>query len=187
MAKRIFDLLLSTLGLLITGWLILILIVVVRRNSSGPGIFAQTRVGLGERNFTCYKLRTMSVGAPSVGTHDIGDNFTTPVGRWLRRSKLDELPQLFNVVRGDMSLVGPRPCLPNQTDLIEERRRLGVFAVRPGVTGLGQITGVDMSNPSKLAAVDAEYIRTRTLLGDIVIMFRTIVKRGYSAPIALDR
>ncbi len=111
--------------------------------------------------FTCYKLRTMYSYTPSVGTHEVQLSSVTPIGRRLRRWKLDELPHLWNVLRGDMSLVGPRPCLPIQSELIEKRRQMGVLDFRPGITGLAQVAGVDMSDPERLANIDSR-IRAET-------------------------
>jgi O-antigen biosynthesis protein WbqP len=102
----------------------------------------------------------------------------TALGEHLRRFKIDELPQLCNVLMGDMSLVGPRPCLPSQVDLVEARRQLGVLAVRPGITGLAQVNGVDMSDASRLAAIDAQYVRTQSLFGDLRLIMATLRGRG---------
>lgn len=127
----------------------------IRLESPGPALFRQVRVGRHEIPFLCFKLRTMAQGTVVAGTHEVSAASVTPVGRVLRRLKIDELPQLWNVARGEMSLVGPRPCLPMQTQLIEERRRRGVYTVRPGITGRGQTGGLDMSTPVELAAEDA--------------------------------
>jgi O-antigen biosynthesis protein WbqP len=108
--------------------------------------------------FRCHKLRTMYAGTASMPTHEVSVSRITPIGGFLRRTKLDELPQLWNVLKGEMSLVGPRPCLPAQTVLVEERRRRGVAALRPGITGTAQLRGVDMADPAKLAEIDAEYL-----------------------------
>jgi O-antigen biosynthesis protein WbqP len=116
----------------------------------------------------------MHAGTAVVPTHLVGAAQITRVGGFLRRTKLDELPQLLNIIRGEMSFVGPRPCLPTQSELIEERRRRGVFAIRPGLTGLAQIQNIDMSNPPRLAEVDASYLATQTFAGDISIIFRTV-------------
>ena len=105
----------------------------------------------------------MRLGTASVATHLADASAVTPFGRFLRRTKLDELPQVWNVLRGEMSLVGPRPCLPNQDELIAERQKRGVFEVRPGITGLAQVNGIDMSDPVKLATVDAQMIESLTL------------------------
>ncbi|WP_348531164.1 sugar transferase [Rhizobium sp. 16-449-1b] len=128
--------------------------------------------------FTCIKFRTMAAGTPSVGSHDAAEAWITPIGRTLRAYKLDELPQLLNVLRGDMSFVGPRPCLLTQLEVISARRAKGVFAIRPGITGMAQIAGIDMSTPEKLAAADAEYVSTVSLWGDIAMILGSIFGKG---------
>jgi len=115
----------------------------------------------------------------SVGTHEVNPGQVTAWGKILRRTKLDELPQLWNVLKGEMSLVGPRPCLPNQTELIQERQRLRVFCVLPGITGLAQIQGIDMSTPDLLAKTDAEMIRTMSLFNYFRYIFKTICGSGF--------
>jgi O-antigen biosynthesis protein WbqP len=172
--KRAFDFIGAVVGLVITSPLILVFIVLIRRGSDGPGIFSQERVGREGKPFRCLKLRTMYAGTPNVPSHDAASAQITPIGHTLRRTKLDELPQLWNVLKGEMSFVGPRPCLPSQTALIEERRKRGVLALRPGITGLAQVNDIDMSDPVRLANKDAEYARSQSLTGDIGILFRTV-------------
>jgi len=154
------------------------LALLIRLDSPGPALFRQERVGRGRRPFLCHKLRTMALGTRQAGTHEIGATAVTRMGSFLRRTKLDELPQLWNVVRGDMAFVGPRPCLPSQSELIEERERRGVYAVLPGITGLGQIRGIDMSDPARLAETDAEYLQSRGLAFDLRILWRTALGGG---------
>lgn len=125
---------------------------------TGSPIFIQTRVGQHKRPFRLYKFRTMAVETGDIATHLVDRQSVTTLGKFLRRTKLDELPQLLNVLRGEMSFVGPRPCLPVQKELIEEREALGVFRVKPGITGLAQVKGIDMSNPKSLALVDQQMI-----------------------------
>lgn len=149
----------------------------IRATSTGPVIFAQTRIGKQGRPFRCYKLRTMFTGTPSVPTHEASTTAITPIGRIMRRSKLDELPQLWNVIRGDMSLVGPRPCLPGQDQLILHRAQLGVLEAKPGITGLAQIRGIDMSDPLRCASADAEYLSPWSLRRDLAILGRTLLPR----------
>lgn len=172
--KRTFDLVGAICGLLIASPFMLALVILIRRGSPGPGIFSQERIGRGGRIFICHKLRTMQLGAPNVPTHLAPATQLTPIGSFLRKTKLDELPQLWNVIKGEMSFVGPRPCLPTQTALIEERQKRGVFTIRPGITGLAQINRVDMSDPEKLADIDAEYVRVRSFPLDLVIIFKTV-------------
>lgn len=176
-AKRAFDLSAAALGLLVTAPVLLVLALAVRLTSSGPALFRQQRVGRGERPFVCLKLRTMHVGTPSVPTHEAPAGSMTALGAFLRRWKLDELPQLWNVLKGEMSLVGPRPCLPTQHELIAERRRRGVFALRPGATGLAQVSGVDMSDPSRCAEYDARYMAGIGVKSDVSILLRTFIRQ----------
>jgi O-antigen biosynthesis protein WbqP len=147
----------------------------IRLTSPGPAFFAQQRIGRHEKPFRCLKLRTMHQGTRSLPTHEIGADAVTRAGRVLRRLKLDELPQLWNVFKGEMSLVGPRPCLPTQKELIERRRALGVYTLRPGITGLAQIKGIDMSDPKKCAEKDADYLQMQTLRLDAEIIVKTLV------------
>jgi O-antigen biosynthesis protein WbqP len=176
--KRAFDFSACVLFLLIFWPVLLVIIIAIRLQSPGAAIFAQVRVGKNGRLFTCYKLRTMYAGTANVPTHQVEVSSVTPLGEYLRRFKVDEIPQLYNVVAGDMSLVGPRPCLPSQTDLVEARRRLDVLTVRPGITGLAQVRGIDMSDPERLAAVDAQYVRSHSFAGDIKLIWSTIRGRG---------
>lgn len=172
--KRFFDVLLAVPLLLIAAPVILAAAIWVHLSSHGPPVFAQKRVGRYEKPFNCYKLRTMRHGTQTLPTHEVGDEAVTKAGEVLRRLKLDELPQLWNVLKGEMSLVGPRPCLPSQSDMIELRRSLGVFSLRPGITGLAQVRGIDMSDPSLCVETDAEYLRNRSLGMDLEIMLQTL-------------
>ena len=152
--------------------------VAIRLETRGSPLFIQTRVGRGRRPFRLYKLRTMEIETPDLPSHEAGTARVTRVGRFLRRTKLDELPQILNVWNGTMSLVGPRPCLPSQADLIMERDKRGLFDIPPGVTGPAQILGIDMSNPERLAATEAAYFECPTLLGDLRILLRTLTGAG---------
>lgn len=172
--QRSFDLALALPLAVLAFPVVLVAAAWIRLTSSGPAFFSQERVGRHEKPFRCRKLRTMYLGTRSVPTHEIGEDAVTPAGRVLRRLKLDELPQLWNVLTGEMSLVGPRPCLPTQTALIERRRELGVYALRPGITGLAQLSGIDMSDPKRCAETDAEYMRTRSLWTDTRILLTTL-------------
>lgn len=151
---RAFDLILSAAGLLIASPLLLILTIAGWFDTGSP-LFRQTRVGRNRKPFTLVKLRTMRPDTAHVATHLADASAVTSFGKFLRSSKLDELPQLWNVIKGEMSLVGPRPCLASQNELISARERLGVFAARPGITGLAQVRGIDMSAPELLARTDA--------------------------------
>lgn len=168
----------AALGLLAVAPLLFVVAVLIRLDSPGPAFFRQERVGRRKRPFHCYKLRTMAAGTRQAGTHEIAAASVTRAGRFLRRTKLDELPQLWNIVRGEMRFVGPRPCLPSQIDLIRERETRGVYAAIPGITGLGQVRGLDMSDPVRLAECDAEYVRTRNLRLDLVIVLQTLLGGG---------
>jgi O-antigen biosynthesis protein WbqP len=176
--KRAFDVSACALFLLLCWPILLIIIIAIRLQSPGSAIFTQDRVGKDGRPFTCYKLRTMYSGTANVPTHEVQASSVTPLGERLRRFKIDELPQLWNVLAGDMSLVGPRPCLPSQTELVEARRKLGVLEVRPGITGLAQVNGIDMSDANRLAEIDAQYVRTQSLFGDFKLIWATLRGRG---------
>lgn len=171
--KRFTDLAFAFLIILLLWWLMLIIWVAIRLQSPGPGIFRQERVGRNEQVFTCLKFRTMYLSTPNAGTHEVSAASVTPLGHFLRRTKLDELPQVINILRNDMSLVGPRPCLPTQHAMIAERQSQGVFAIKPGITGLAQIRGIDMSEPAALAACDREYLLLQSLLLDLRIIIQT--------------
>ncbi|TIT31284.1 MAG: sugar transferase [Mesorhizobium sp.] len=175
-AKKIFDLAGAAVLLVATSPILLLAILAVRASSPGPVIFSQTRIGREGALFRCHKLRTMYQGTPSLPSHETPASAVTSVGKSLRKFKLDELPQLWNVLCGEMSLVGPRPCLPTQTELIEFRRRLGVLQALPGMTGLAQIRGIDMSNPRLLADTDAIYLRTASFWLDLRILFGTLYR-----------
>lgn len=176
--KRGVDVVLSSVGLVVSAPVIIVAALAIALTSRGSPIFPQARVGCNERPFTCYKLRTMRLGTPNLATHEVTGSAITPVGAFLRRTKLDELPQLWNVLVGDMSLVGPRPCLPQQTELIRHRRAYGVSALRPGITGIAQINAVDMSEPERLACLDSSYLTTQSLCEDLRILRLTLIGRG---------
>lgn len=178
MLKRVFDLASACLLLTVLSPLMLFVGLLVKLTSPGPALFAQVRVGRFERPFTCLKFRTMSFGVPNVASHEVSPNWITPLGKFLRVSKIDELPQLINVLRGEMSLVGPRPCLPTQTNVVGARRELDVFSIRPGITGTAQLAGVDMSDPDLLAKVDRVYVDNQSLIGDLKILIKTSLGLG---------
>jgi lipopolysaccharide/colanic/teichoic acid biosynthesis glycosyltransferase len=176
--KRAMDLGFAAVVVLLLWWLLAIIWFLVRFTSSGPGLFLQTRVGKGQRPFTCVKFRTMRLDTAQAGSHQISAAQVTVIGRLLRRLKLDELPQAINLIRGEMSLVGPRPCLPSQTELIQEREKRNVFSIVPGITGWAQMQAIDMSVPSLLAQVDAEYTVRRSVLLDLRIVLQTLRGQG---------
>jgi O-antigen biosynthesis protein WbqP len=174
---RFFDFLASALGLIVGAPVLIALMALVWLDNRAP-LFRQTRLGQGQRAFTLVKFRTMRFGTADVPTHMVASSVVTPLGRFLRRTKLDELPQLWNVLRGDMSLVGPRPGLPSQSELVRAREAAGVFAARPGITGLAQLRGIDMSTPQRLAETDAEMLRDLGLKNYFIYIFLTLLGRG---------
>jgi lipopolysaccharide/colanic/teichoic acid biosynthesis glycosyltransferase len=176
--RRALDIAASVTVLVLFGWAMLLIALWVRLDSDGPAIFAQTRVGLNGRTFTCYKFRTMSQGTAHEATHLVSGSAVTQAGAFLRRTKLDELPQVFNLLRNEMALVGPRPCLTGQIELVARRTERGVMELKPGITGIAQINDIDMSDPSKLAAWDDRYRAFRTLAGDVAILWRTVTGSG---------
>lgn len=162
LVKRATDLVFALLGTIVLFPLLLMVAFAVKVTSQGPIVFKQRRVGINGTHFEIYKFRTMRADTPhDVPTHLLAGprNHVTPVGRFLRKTSLDELPQLFNILRGDMSVVGPRPALWNQHDLIEERERYGANAVRPGLTGWAQVNGRDEPTIAEKAALDGYYVR----------------------------
>lgn len=179
MIRRALNIGVAGVGLVVSVPVIAVLAVLIRAETPGNPLFLQKRVGKGEKVFTCYKLRTMFAGTPDAASHLTSVAQVTKVGNFLRKTKLDELPQLWNVLVGEMDIVGPRPCLPSQLELIEARRREGVFAVRPGITGLAQVQGVDMSEPERLAKLDRSYIESASLGTDLSICWATVRGSGY--------
>ena len=175
---RIFDILFSFIGLVLLSPILIILIVIGYFDTGSP-IFRQVRVGKGKQSFRLMKFRSMNLNAPSVATHLASASSITPFGSLLRKSKLDELPQLLNVFMGDMSLVGPRPNLFNQDELIQERDARGVYTVRPGITGLAQINKIDMSTPQLLAETAAKMIQKLNTLGYFKYIFLTVFGKGF--------
>ena len=177
MTIRLIDVLGSLFGLVLGAPLLAVLWFIGWFDTRAP-LFRQDRVGRHQQPFVLVKFRTMRPDTASVATHLADSSAVTPFGRFLRRTKLDELPQLWNVLRGEMSMVGPRPCLFNQEELIAERAARGVFDVRPGITGLAQIQGIDMSTPKLLAQTDAEMISTMSVANYFKYIFLTFVGKG---------
>lgn len=171
---RACDVVLSAVGLVVVSPLLLLLLLLGWLDTRSP-LFNQMRVGRFQQPFVLIKFRTMKPETASVATHLADVNAITGLGRVLRRTKLDELPQLWNVLRGDMSLVGPRPCLFNQEELIRERAALGVFDAKPGVTGMAQVIHIDMSTPKLLAETDARMLATLSLTEYCRCIFITVV------------
>ena len=176
--ERFLDVGFAIAVLIIFGWLMLIVSALIALTSPGPILFKQPRVGQNGRVFLCWKFRTMYVGTPQVATHEVASNATTRIGKRLRAWKLDELPQIFNIFTNHMSLVGPRPCLPSQLELVNARKELGVLKVKPGITGWSQVHDIDMSDPAALAQSDAEYCSRRSIPLYFRIVFMTLTGRG---------
>lgn len=174
---RLFDLFFSLFGLLF-GLPVLLALVVFGFFDTGSPVFCQERVGRNKKPFTLAKFRTMRKDTASVPSHLASADAITPFGRFLRRTKLDELPQLWNVLKGEMSLVGPRPCLFNQQELIAEREQRGVLAARPGITGLAQVNNIDMSTPRLLAETDQKMLENLTVGAYFRYIFMTIAGKG---------
>ncbi|KJS73058.2 MAG: lipid carrier : UDP-N-acetylgalactosaminyltransferase [Pseudomonas sp. BICA1-14] len=174
---RVFDFVFSLFGLLV-GFPVLLVLAIIGLFDTGSPIFRQVRVGRHQQPFTLVKFRTMKLDTVSVATHLASSASITRFGQFLRKTKLDELPQLWNVLKGEMSLVGPRPGLFNQTELTEERARRGVFEVRPGITGLAQVNEIDMSTPALLAETDQKMIQSLTMAAYFKYIFMTAAGKG---------
>ena len=172
---RILDVFFSILGLTFLSP-ILILLWFIGLSDNGSPLFMQKRVGRNIKSFILIKFRSMPIKTRSAGTHLIKNVKLTSFGNFLRKTKLDEIPQLFNVLLGDMSLVGPRPCLLNQRKLIKERKKRGVFKVKPGITGLAQISGVSMKNPTLLSKMDLKMIKEMSLFYYIYYILKTVLQ-----------
>ena len=176
--KRLFDLCLALFALLFLALPILLVAVMVRLTSQGSALYWSDRIGRHNKIFKMPKFRTMRVDTPAVATHllDNPAQFLTPIGSFLRKSSLDELPQLWSIIKGDMSFVGPRPALFNQYDLIALRTEYGVHQLTPGLTGWAQVNGRDeLAIPDKVK-LDVEYMNSQTLLFDLKIMIMTFLK-----------
>jgi len=174
---RLLDFLFSLFGLLFAMPFLVILYIIGLFDTGSP-IFMQERVGRNKKPFTLIKFRTMTVDTASVASHLASNTSITPFGSFLRKTKLDELPQLWNVLKGEMSLVGPRPGLFNQKELTEARETKKIFAVRPGITGLAQVNEIDMSTPELLAKTDREMIDTLTITNYFKYILMTVTGSG---------
>jgi O-antigen biosynthesis protein WbqP len=172
---RLFDILLSVLGIVLLFPLIIILVIFGTLNLKSP-LFVQARIGLKQKSFNLFKFRSMPLKTLSKATHLIDEDLIGNYGSFIRKNKLDELPQFWNVFIGDMSFVGPRPCLYNQKKLISERKKRGVFKAKPGITGLAQISGINMKNPILLAKIDQNMIKSMSLYNYFYYIFKTIFK-----------
>lgn len=174
---RLIDFFAAFFGLLFL-WPILLIVTIIGMFDTGSPIFVQTRVGKNQKPFKLVKFRTMSVETKSVASHLASNASITNLGAFLRKTKIDELPQLINVLKGEMSLVGPRPNLFNQEELIKERDALGVYDVLPGVTGLAQVQNIDMSTPKLLAETDKQMIDTLNIKNYFKYILMTVTGSG---------
>ena len=175
--KRLLDIVLSLAAVVGLSWLIVIIALAVKIEDGGNIFFKQKRIGNGKKEFYIYKFRTMKTSTPKdVPTHLLTDpdSYITAIGKFLRKSSLDELPQLFNILRGEMSVVGPRPALWNQYDLIAQRDRYGANDITPGLTGWAQVNGRDELPIDVKAAYDGEYVKKRSFLFDMYIIVKTV-------------
>jgi len=172
---RIFDLLFSSIGLIFLSPFLIFLFFIGLLDNGSP-LFMQKRVGHNLKTFILIKFRTMPISTKSAGTHLIKNIKLTSFGYFLRRTKLDEIPQLYNILLGDMSLVGPRPCLLNQRKLISERKKRGVFKVKPGLTGIAQISDINMKTPTLLSKTDLKMIKKMNLFYYFYYILRTVLQ-----------
>jgi O-antigen biosynthesis protein WbqP len=175
--KRFIDILLSVMGILVCLPIFFAIIIAIHVDSKGPAIFRQKRVGRARKTFYIYKFRTMSQNAPCdcpAWALQNASQYITRVGRFLRKTSLDELPQLFNILKGDMSIVGPRPVVEQELVLLNEREHNGAGTVRPGLTGLAQVSGRDMLDLHKKAQLDGDYVKRMSFGLDLKILWKTV-------------
>ena len=178
--KRLIDVLLSLAALMVLSPVMLVAAIAILLDSGAPVLYRQIRVGRGGREFGMYKFRSMVKNAAAIGPYHTAndDPRITRVGRFVRKTSIDELPQLINVLKGDMSLVGPRPGLFNQQELLQARAAHGVYAARPGITGLAQVSGIDMSTPELLAQTDARMLANLTVAAYFKYIVQTVLGSG---------
>ncbi len=174
--KRLFDIVFSLLALIVLAIPMAVIAIIIMATDGRPVVFRQDRVGLGNKTFKIRKFRSMKVGTKNVATKDLtnSDDCITPIGKVLRKTSLDELPQLINILEGTMSFVGPRPLIPEEENIRRMREEKNVYSVRPGVTGLAQINGRDLVGEKKKVEWDAEYVQNHNMLMDIKILFKTV-------------
>lgn len=176
MIKRTLDIIVSLIAITILMPLLVVVAIGIRLDSYGPILFVQRRIGVGDKEFLMYKFRTMKIGTPEVATDKLQESqsYITKLGYYLRKYSVDELPQLFNVLLGDMSLVGPRPALYNQYDLRQMRKGEGIDTIRPGVTGWAQVNGRDEISLQEKVHLDLVYLLQQSVLLDIKILVMTV-------------
>ena len=178
MLKKIIKLIrniVCLVGLICVSPLLIIAGLVIVFEDGFPAFFVQERIGLDKNTFKIIKIRTLKKNTPNIGTHELKNSNMHKNGSWIRKIKLDEFPQLINVLKGELNLVGPRPGLVSQEKLLEERSLKNIFTVRPGITGLAQILGYDMSDPKKLAEIDEAYIINKSIFLDFLIIMGTFL------------
>ena len=167
------DIIFSLTVIVFFSWLLISISLLIKLNSRGPILFIQERVGEGGSIFKIYKFRTMKIGTRNVGTHKVNKKSITTFGRVLRKTKLDELPQIINILFGQMSLIGPRPGLPTQKSLYKERKKRGIYSVKPGISGYSQLNRIDMSAPEQIAEWDQRYIAMRSIIFEFKLLLYT--------------
>ena len=175
--KRCFDLVISASALLVFATPVLILMALIRITTPGPSLYWSARVGKDGKTFQMPKLRTMAVSTPEMPTHELEnpEAYITSIGRFLRKSSIDEIPQFYSVLAGDMSVVGPRPMIPQYAEMVQRRQKAGVDALRPGITGWAQVNGRDNITTDQKLALDVEYVERQSFLFDLFIIYRTFI------------
>ena len=177
-SKRTMDIVSSLVGLILLSPLFLLVAILIKLDSKGPIIFKQIRIGKNSKPFYIYKFRSMKIDAPNLSTEEFinASDFTTKVGKFIRKTSIDELPQLVNILKGDMSIVGPRPVIEREVRLLELRKECNVDSILPGITGLAQINGRDNIDDYEKVKYDFEYLSKRNLVFDIKIIINTVLK-----------
>lgn len=177
-SKRTMDIVSSLVGLILLSPLFLLVAILIKLDSKGPIIFKQIRIGKNSKPFYIYKFRSMKIDAPNLSTEEFinASDFTTKVGKFIRKTSIDELPQLVNILKGDMSIVGPRPVIEREVRLLEIRKECNVDSILPGITGLAQINGRDNIDDYEKVRYDFEYLSKRNLVLDIKIIINTVLK-----------
>lgn len=173
--KRTLDIFLAGIALIILSPIMLICMIIIKIQDGGPALFKQRRTGRNGQEFLFLKFRSMPVNTPNVQSSDVAKLRITPFGKIIRRTNLDELPQLLNIIKGDMSIVGPRPPIPSQEHLIDLRRKNGALALRPGLTGWAQVNSYDFMPEEEKASLDGEYAKSVSLWMDIKVILRTFL------------
>ena len=177
-SKRTMDIVSSLVGLILLSPLFLLVAILIKLDSKGPIIFKQIRIGKNSKPFYIYKFRSMKIDAPNLSTEEFinASDFTTKVGKFIRKTSIDELPQLVNILKGDMSIVGPRPVIEREVRLLELRKECNVDSILPGITGLAQINGRDNIDDYEMVKYDFEYLSKRNLVLDINIIINNVLK-----------